>query len=320
MAKNKALAIDLGGTNIRGAIVSDDGNMSNWFEGKIPDDKDRIKILESIFEVIDHLLESTDDKIVGIGLGITGLVSHDEGIIRTSPNISSWKNEPLKSEIEEKYSIQVIIDNDSNLAGYGEASYGAGKGASILVMLTLGTGLGGGIIIDGKIFRGKNNTAAEIGHMTIKSDGLKCKCGNIGCFEAYVSATGILKRTKNLLNTGAVSILTKNPEFDIDKLTTFDICKRASEGDKLSRKILDETGKYLGVGMSSLINLLNPEIIVIGGKIAYSPYDFIQTGIEEARKRTYGFETRMPLITKTKLEDRAGILGAGKLVFDHVGS
>jgi glucokinase len=319
MTETRAIGLDIGGTNIRGALVDRNGNLSNWYERKTPKTGGRNVILDAISEVIENVMSNAKD-VVGIGIGVAGLISHKEGIVRVSPNILFWKNEPLKNEIEDLFGMNVEIDNDSNLAGYGEAHFGAGKRASSLIMLTLGTGLGGGIILDNKIFRGKDNTAAEIGHMTIKSDGLRCVCGNTGCFEAYVSAAGIIERAKNLLNSGAVSTLRNKSNYNPENLTTLDICSEAIEGDKFSQNILDETGVYLGIGLSSLINLLNPEIIVIGGRIAECPYNFIEKGIEEAKRRTYGYESRMPIITKAKLGDRAGILGAGKLVFDYVRS
>ncbi|MBU1625764.1 ROK family protein [bacterium] len=315
----KVIALDIGGTNIRGALVDKEGNISNWFERKTPKDVNSEAIFESICATIDNVKENRAEDIMGIGIGVAGLISHKEGIVRNSPNITSWHDEPLKREIEDRYDIPVEIDNDSNLAGYGEAYFGAGKGVSTLVMLTLGTGLGGGIIIYGKIFRGKDNSAAEIGHITVEAFGLQCICGNRGCLEAYVSSKGIIGRTRNLLKSGVDSRLNNCAKYDVDSLTTLDICNEAMKGDKLSRDILDETGVYLGVGMSSLINLLNPDMIVIGGRIAECSFDFVNIGIEEARKRTYGELSRMPLITKAKLGDRAGILGAGKLVFDYVG-
>jgi len=317
MEKTKVIGLDIGGTNIRGALVDKSGDTSNWFEGKTPKKGDREEVLEAIFEVLENVKKDEKD-IPGIGLGIAGLVSHDKGIIMASPNINFGKNEPLKSIIEERYNLPVEIDNDSNLAGYGEAYFGAGQGTSLMIMMTLGTGLGGGIILDGKIFRGKDNTAAEIGHMTIKPDGLKCKCGNWGCLEAYVSSTGILQRAKNILESEAETKLKDRTKYKPDTLTTLDICKEAVAGDRFSQTILDETGVYLGIGLSSLINLLNPEMIVIGGRIAECPYNFIEKGITEAKRRTYGNESRMPVITRALLGDHAGILGAGKLVFDNV--
>jgi len=306
MKEKKAIALDMGGTNLRGALVDVHGNISNWHERTTPKDEDRTKILDGIFDVIDVLKKKSDAPIVGIGVGVTGLVSYNQGIVMASPNIRSWKDEPLKQEIEERFGIPTFIDNDSNLAGYGEAAFGAGKEASSLIMLTIGTGLGGGIILN------------EIGHMTIVPNGLLCNCGNYGCLEAYVSSTGILQRTRKFLNNGANSSLNDTSKYDPGNLSTLDICSEALQGDELSRQILDETGGYLGIGLSSLINILNPEVIVIGGRIADCRYDFIQKGVEEARRRTYGNEARMPLITKALLGDRAGILGAGKLVFDNV--
>jgi glucokinase len=318
MIKGKAIALDIGGTNIRGAIVDDEGHISNFHENRNYPDKDPKLILDRIFDIIRKIKDNNNENKIGIGIGIAGLIDHKAGIVHTSPNIPAFKNELLRDDVEEEFKMKTIIDNDSNLAGYGEAHFGAGKGASSVVMMTLGTGLGGGIILDGKILRGKDNTAAEIGHMTIEPNGLDCPCGNTGCLEAYVSATGITKRAIMLFESGEKTSLSDNPDFDASKITPLDLCIEASKGDEFSREILDDTGYYLGVGISSLVNLLNPEIIIIGGRIAECNYDFINVAEAEAKRRTYGDDLRMPIITRAKLGDYAGIIGAGKQVFDYV--
>jgi len=217
---------------------------------------------------------------------------------------------PIVKDVTAKTKLPVFIDNDANCATIGEHWIGAAKGCANAILLTLGTGIGGGIIIDNKIYRGSHGTAGEIGHMTIFPNGNKCGCGNSGCFEAYASANAAVTRAKEILkrqDTG--SVLRGKKE-----ITAHDIFLSAESGDSFSKSVLIESGRYLGIGIANLANIFDPDMIIIGGGFASAEKYLIPAAIDEAYKRSFKSVMDKIKITKAKLGNDAGIIGAAKLV------
>ncbi|MEW6162070.1 MAG: ROK family protein [Nitrospirota bacterium] len=305
MNKRHAIGIDLGGTNLRVALVTRDGEIIRKMKEPTSE-----KILDSIFRVAGSLFS---DEIAGIGLGVAGLVDREGGRIVISPNLPAVEGINLVNEMREKFRVPVFIENDANAAALGEKWIGAGKGFSNLVLFTLGTGIGGGIIQDKKLL----NVAAEIGHMTINADGEKCFCGNYGCLESYASARAMLSKLVSALEKGRESILKELCGGNFYKLTAEDIYRAALGGDSLARETLREAGRYLGIGIANIINVMSPEAIILAGGLTGAWDIYIQEAIKEASKRAFKELFGAVEIIPSLLGEDAGIIGSAGLVFEN---
>lgn len=306
----KVLGIDIGGTNIRAAIVNSNGKIEERKKIKSNARNGVEKLIENLGSVITYFKEFNPDFI---GIGVPGIIDQKNGILTQAPNISGIKNYPLIKELKENISYQnIIIENDANAAALGEFWMGAGSGSSSLLMLTLGTGLGGGIVLNGELWHGEDGMAGEIGHIIIDPDGPICNCGNNGCFESFVSAEAvrrIVKNNKNLKELTNYSHLDDIPEK---------IMQLARNGNKESLEIWKEIGKNLGIGITSLINLLNVDSVIIGGGLSNAWNLFEKEMIDEINKRAlHGPRNRLK-ICRAKLGDDAGIFGCAYLAFKEL--
>ncbi len=303
MNKRLAIGIDLGGTNLRVALVTRDGEIIR--KEKEPTSE---KILDSLFRLSDSIFS---EDIAGIGLGVAGLVDRKGGKIAISPNIPALEGINLVKEIREKFRVPVFIENDANAAALGEKWIGTGKEFSDFVLFTLGTGIGGGIVKDKKLL----NVAAEIGHMTIKVNGEKCFCGNSGCLESYASARAIVSRVVSALEKGRESMLKQSHSGNFYKLSVEDIYRMALEGDSLARDVIKEAGKHLGIGIANIVNVMSPEAIILAGGLTGAWDIYIQEAIQEASKRAFKVLFDAVKIIPSLLGDDAGIIGSAGLVF-----
>jgi len=310
MADN-VIGIDIGGTNLRGALVDSEGNILK-----------RMKILSEADQGIDKLIYnltnfitdiSKGEKVTNIGVGIPGILNSKNGTITQAPNILNVDDYPLRSALNEKLGsdLNVVIENDANSAALGEWWMGVSKDVSSMIMLTLGTGVGGGIVLGGKLWTGADGMAGEIGHITIYPDGARCNCGNYGCLESYASATAIRRMVKEgledeNLNTVLRETTEKAHMEDVPKI----VMEAARSGDDFSLRIWQELGKALGIGIASLVNLLNIEMVVIGGGVSNAWDLFIDTTYEEAHRRAFRAPMKRVKIERGLLRDDAGILGS----------
>lgn len=319
MAKT-AVGIDIGGTNLRFGLVTAKGEV--LFEKKTETrsvqgaDKIISRISQGIASVVKKA-ENAGHSVAGIGAGVPGIISPAEGIVRFSPNLPGWVEVPLKARLMEGLGIPVYVENDANAYALGESWQGAGKGAGSLVCITLGTGVGGGIILGGALWRGADGMAGEIGHVTVNPKGPVCGCGNRGCLERYASATAVVERVLEALYDGRKSALAgyKN---DPGSLTAHIVKDAADSGDKLAKKIYGEAGSYLGVAIADLINLLNIECVVIGGGMSGAWDSLIGPLREEVSKRAFKIPAGRCNIVQGMLGDYAGIIGAAGLVFNKM--
>jgi len=286
LSMGSRIGIDLGGTNIKAALVTKKGRIIKDYETATEAEKGAKIVINNIISAINKVKSG---KVLGIGIGSPGPMDYKNGII-TNPVNLPFRNVPLKKIIEKEFSLPVFLDNDANCFALGEAIFGAGKKYQNVVGITLGTGVGGGIIINKKIYHGRGN-AAELGHMTIKFDGLKARSHNHGDIEEYVSARGVRR-----IFGGS------NPYL---------IYKLALKGNKKAIKKFKEMGYYLGIGLANIIYAFDPDIIVVGGKISNS-WKFFSKAMYKTVKERY-FAAPCPIV-KSKLKD-AGILGAAALVF-----
>ncbi|NUN22878.1 MAG: ROK family protein [Candidatus Jettenia caeni] len=305
---NYVIGIDLGGTNLKAGIVDKDGKIHHRLSIKTNYNADSQTISDQIFKLIHDIIMIAQVKtsdIVGIGLGSPGLIDKRGETILFSPNLPQWRNIPIKEMITKRFVVPCVLENDANAAAWGEKWVGAAREASSVVMITLGTGIGGGIIIDNKLWRGANNVAGEIGHMVIQKDGRKCNCGNYGCIEAYASATAMVRRFKELLKSGAVSLL-KNS----DEITAKMINDAALQGDKASLDIIKETGQYLGIALVNIMHIVNPEVIVLAGGMAASGELLMDPVRQLTKQKAFEASYKDTKIVFSQLGNDAGIIGA----------
>jgi len=315
------IGVDLGGTNIHAGIVDSKGAVlaRKFVPTLVNEGEDRV--IERLCHVIQELTERyPSGDFQGIGIGAAGIINIAEGEIVSSPNFPGWQDVTLRDIISRRFCVPTVLDNDANAAIFGEQWAGAGIGKRSLIGLTLGTGVGGGIILDGRLWHGSDGMAGEIGHMTVVPDGRRCSCGNRGCLEAYASATAILNRTiesmprhpeNNLLEIADI----KNPS----ELTSEKIFQAACSGNKLAKEIFRETGAYLGLAIGSLINILNPEIFIIGGGASQAWDFFYPAMMEEIKLRALKEPAERISVVPTKLGNDAGLIGACGLVAQSLG-
>ena len=317
--KNYSIGVDLGGTNIVSVIVNHRGKIVNNLKVPTLAERGKEATIKRIIETIhENIVQSTIalDDIMGIGIGAPGPLDVKRGIINFAPNLPGWRDVPLKKVLEDEFNVKVFLENDANAAAWGERCFGIGRGVDNLVCFTLGTGIGGGIIIDGKIYHGNNYGAAELGHMTVNKDGPRCNCGNYGCLEAYSSATGIKNRIKNSIKEG---IKSKFLNFDDDKL--FEslrlklIFETARKGDKLTKDIVEEAISYLGIAIANIANILNPEMVVLVGGITNEGNKLLIPLRREVKKRAFYSNYKSLKIVIGKLGGNAGVLGAAALLW-----
>ena len=314
------IGIDVGGMSIKGGIVdSKSGKILTQYA--IPTTAKYTKeysISEDIAKVIDYILNEanmTIDDIVGIGIGQPGSIDSERGVIRYSNNIA-LENVPVVDELKKKYNLPIYISNDANCAALGEYVFGAGRGYKDIVFITLGTGVGSGIIIDGKLFEGRSGAGAEAGHMVICVNGNKCNCGRRGCWETYASATALIKQTTAALelpeNKNSLMHEIAKEEGKVSGKTAFVAAKK---GDKGGQAVVDQYVQYIGEGLINMANIFRPDAILIGGGISKEK-EYLTKPLQEMMDDvSYGGKFNPRVIVKTaSLQNDAGILGAAALV------
>ena len=319
MKKNIAIGVDLGGTNIVTAIVNYQGKIVNHLKVPTLAERGKEATIKRIIETIhENIIQSTIalDNIIGIGIGAPGPLNVKKGIINFAPNLPGWEGVPLKKILEDEFNMKVVLENDANAAAWGERCFGAGQGVNNLVCFTLGTGIGGGIIIEGNIYHGSNYGAAELGHMTVNKDGPRCNCGNYGCLEAYSSATGIKNRIKSRIQKGVKShFLTFDNDHLIESMSLKSIFETARMGDDLTQSVIKDAIAYLGIAIANIANILNPEMIILIGGITNEGDNLLNPLKKEVAGRTLNSNYKFLKIVIGKLGDLAGALGAAALLF-----
>jgi glucokinase len=316
MKEKYNIGVDVGGTNIKYGIVSSSGKI--LYKGITSSGSDRKIILSNLRKAIYSslvLAQKRKIKINQFGVGVPGTVDILKGrIVGIPPNLPFLADFALRKYLQKYFEYPVFIDNDANVMALAEYRFGSAKGYRNCICITLGTGIGSGIILEGKLFRGSSFVGPEFGHISICFHGVKCNCGNYGCLEMYASEPAMLKRTKELLRKNQSSILHKLIQGDLNKLKAKDLFKAENLKDRVAQRVIQETAYYLGAGLSSAVNLFNPEIIVIGGGVALvSKRDFIKLIKAEVKSRAFPSATKSLRIVKAKLGNDAGFIGASVL-------
>ena len=302
MSKKVKIGIDLGATRLKLAVVDEKGKCSYRREVDTLFASDRAALIDSIASNVKDIIKTSGiakRSILGVGIGVPGPVDSKRGIVRYFPNIKGWEQVPLKSILEKKLRLKVALDNDVNAMTLGEYKFGAGKGAENLICITLGTGVGGGIIINGEIYRGSTMCAGEIGHIPINEKGPKCNCGGIACLERYIGNRYILYRSKRVFGK----------DVALERLDVL-----AAKGNKKAIGIWEDVGRKLAVALTGVVNLFNPDIIVIGGGVSKAGEFIFGPLRRELRARAMRDQARHVKIIRAKLGDNAGIIGSSLLV------
>jgi glucokinase len=312
LSENLYCGIDIGGTTINIGVMTSEGallaekHIASQVNKGVGSVVERISdaILQCGMDVGDHR------AISGVGIGIAGLVDTKNGILHEATNLPGWTNVALGAKLQGKLNVPVILDNDANVAALGEYMFGAGRDYPYLMMVTLGTGVGAGLILNGAIFHGAYDAAGEFGHITIDKNGALCACGRRGCVEAYVGTRGIVRTVEQYLPEHPHSSLAK---MDIDTLTPKDIYRQAQLGDELARRVFKIAGENLGYGLGSVVNLLNIQRIILGGGVAAAG-DFIMSSAQATLNAVSLNNSAEPVqIVKGTLGAHAGIVGAACL-------
>jgi len=313
------VGVDLGGTNIVvGVLPVDGGNGHVLGLRTVPTDAQRgakfvvDRIVGLIHEAMDEVIAGhggTRADFAGVGIGSPGPLDRKTGTVINTPNLG-WRNFPLRDLISNAVGLPATLDNDANCATYGEWWLGAGRDVDTLVGLTLGTGIGGGIVLNGEIFHGASDAAGEIGHMTIEANGRKCKCGNYGCLEAYASGPAIALRAVEGLEAGVESLLPALVNGRVADITAATVYEAVVLGDPYANEVMRETAKLLGAGVANMINVLNPEMVVIAGGVTRAGEHLFGPLRAEVRKRAFRSAQEACEIVSAQLPGTAGVVGA----------
>jgi glucokinase len=312
-ADDLILGVDLGGSKILTAVTDSQGKMLSRDHSVTPARKGHEAVIRSILESAHRALEQADvavSELAAVGVGAPGLINPGTGILYTSPNLPGWRDIPLRAVMQERLGKKTFLINDANAAALGELHFGAARGARNFIYITLSTGIGGGIVIDGGIYSGAIGAAGEVGHMTIDDDGPPCNCGNKGCWETLASGTALAREAKQRIKEGAETAIPGYVDGDIEKVTAEVIHSAAQQGDSLARELIARTGYYVGVGLASLINIFNPELIVIGGGLSNIGDMLFDPAFKVARERAYRETFRAVRFAAAELGRNSGVLGA----------
>ncbi len=306
-----AIGVDIGGTKIAAGLVSESGELLKRESEPTPDDSSKIPAI--VADLAERL--TGDEKVVGIGIGAAGFTSTDRTTVRFAPNIN-WIDEPLAERVSTLADLPVVVENDANAAAWGEFTFGAGEDTDDLLLVTIGTGVGGGIVHRGQLYRGGFGIAAEIGHMRIVPDGITCGCGEHGCFEQYASGSALVRVARERVANGdrGSEALKALADGDLNNITGPGLTELAHGGDGLSIELLSDVGRWIGEGLAILASILDPRVIAIGGGVAAAGDLLLVPAVDS-------FETHLPARTHrpqaevrlAALGNAAGIIGAADL-------
>src|SRR3954469_1277072 len=312
------VGVDLGGTNIVAGAMTVDGTRHHAMRSiptnsSVGDEGVAERIVGLVQSVILDTIEQSDatrGDFIGIGIGAPGPLDREHGIVLVAPNLG-WKDFPLRNRIQDRLHLPTTLDNDANCATYGEWWQGAARGGRNVIGLTIGTGIGGGLILDGALFHGSSDMAGEIGHTTIDLNGRHCKCGNYGCLEAYTSGPAIATRAREMLVREEVeSMMPQMVGGRLEAITAQTVYDAAKAGDQVANEIVRDTARYLGAGIANLLNTFNPDIVVVAGGVTAAGDALFVPLSAEVRRRAFLPAVRAVRIVSGTLPGSAGVVGA----------
>ena len=318
--KLPVLAIDLGGTKILTALISEKGQMIAREYCLTVAEEGVDSVISRLLSTIGQLLSQGNmnlSRLHGISIAAAGAIDIKAGIITLSPSLPGWHDIPLRSIIGERCKVRTFLINDANAAALGEHCFGAGQGTNNLIYITVSTGIGGGIIIDGKLYSGSSGTAGEVGHMTVDVNGPTCNCGNIGCWEVLASGTAVAREVIRRISNGEKTSLIEMVEGKLENITAETVSLAAQDGDSLALAVIAQATDYLGIGMANLVNIFNPEIVIIGGGLAKMGDLLFDPVRQIMKERAFRLSAQAVRIVPAQLGDDAGVFGAAVYAFQQ---
>jgi glucokinase len=322
------IGVDLGGTNIVCGAMPEDGSREiamrsqpTYAEQGVDTVVDRIvQMIEDVISVTGAETGATRDDFLGVGVGAPGPLDRERGVVIVAPNLG-WRDFPLRDAIADRVGLPATLDNDANCATVGEWWVGAAKGGRNVVGLTIGTGIGGGLILDGKLYHGSSDVAGEIGHTTIDSTGRRCKCGNYGCLEAYTSGPAIAERAREALAGDLNSMLPGMVQGRLERITAQTVYDASRLGDVIAREVVRDTARFLGAGIANLLNIFNPDVVVVAGGVTAAGDALFEPLRAEVRRRAFKPAVEACRIVPGSLPGSAGVVGAvATFKQQHVGA
>jgi glucokinase len=306
------LGVDLGGTKVNVTLVDAKGHLLHAHHSLIHDSKEPNRVIADLFAGVDDCLNQTGLEAEALGVGVAAQVDWN-GIVHASPNLG-WKNFPLKKELENQFSLPVLVTNDVRAATWGEWQYGAGKGVNDLVVLFVGTGIGGGVISSGEVLSGCSNSGGELGHITLVYDGRQCRCPNRGCLEAYAGGWAIAERAQKAVRAAPeAGFLLVSLAGSVEQVTAATVGRAFHEGDFLASNLVEETGRFLAAGVVSIVNAFNPCVLILGGGVVEGIPELIQIVKEAVPTSALDAAVEKLKIVKAVLGANAGSIGAAAL-------
>lgn len=323
------VGVDIGGTNVVVGLVPMEGGEPRAVRSfETRPERGPEDLVERVADAVGRAIETvlaeegaSEDSVAGMGIGSPGPLDRASGVVLDTPNLG-WKDLPLRDLLSEATGLRATLDNDANCATFGEWWRGAGRDVDNLVGLTLGTGIGGGIVLRGELVHGASDAAGEIGHMSIDFTGRRCACGNYGCLEAYCSGPNIAARAREGIEAGVETVLTDLVDGDLARITAATVYEAVVLEDDYANEVMTETAKILGAGIANIINVLNPEVVVIAGGVTRAGSHLFQPLKSEVRRRAFRSAERACRILPAELPETAGMIGAAgvfkKAVFGRV--
>jgi glucokinase len=298
-----SIGVDMGGTNLRIAAITTEGQLVEKITLGVKVAMGRDYVIGEMCDAIHRLTEQYrgTGRFVGAGIGVPGIIDMETGMMRKSANLPGWSDYPVRDEIERRLGAKVFLDNDANVAALGEKWLGAGRAADNMAMLTLGTGIGGAIVLNGKLFYGMSGMAGEFGHVTVEPNGVPCGCGNRGCAERYASATAIVRMAREAIESGQAPELAKVADTD-PEFSAKSIYNLAIQGDAAAQRIFQRFGEVLGILLADLVNVLDLEMFVIGGGVVSAWDAFAPRMFAELRERSLVYAASAPVDPMAKKE------------------
>lgn len=311
---------DLGTLNTIAAVVDLEGKIVERVEHPTNGEKNRDDVIERVKAAIHEVISASNlnlQKIAGIGLAVPGLVDSKKGMILFIPNFG-WKDTPLREILEEEFHTPIFIDNNANAMALSEAQFGIGRGVKNFICVNIGIGIGSGVIINREIYRGETECTGEIGHTTVDYNGPKCSCGNNGCLEVMAAGPAIARRAVKAIREGRKTVITELVEDNLNQITAAVVARAANQSDRLAREIMEKTGEYLGTGIANIINLFNPQMVIIGGGVAQAGSLIFDPLKRTMKKRAFSVPAKVVKIATPSLGRDCTVIGAASLVLKEI--
>lgn len=321
MSEKLILGVDVGGTKIAAAVITDEGKVVSRDYGSTPAQAGPQVVIDNIFATIDRTISSSNvvlSQLSGIGIAAAGIIDSRKGKVIFSPNLPGWHEVPLGDAVRQRFNVSTYLGNDASLAALGEWRFGIKKQVANLIYVTVSTGIGGGIICNGKLYTGVLGAAGEIGHMTIDVNGPRCNCGSVGCWETLASGTALAREAVKHIEEGDSTSIVEFAGGDLTRVDAKVVFEAAKQGDKLANQLIARLGYYLGVGLANLVNIFNPELILIGGGVAKMGDLLLEPAIKVVKERAFTTSATSVQIKPALLGDDSSILGAVAFVLDNL--